>query len=176
MLKQVCKKAPINVNTAKDPTNVTFGCMDTNIAQTYWFSRGEDNKLAGLKTETCPKELNVATCRFTTNWRGADERTGLLQLIGGGEDWPSMCCRCVNTGADEGRSALHRTGKNKQTTYHKNRYLQCAVQINKHLDREVLIILYFLMVLSFLELPFYFLSLPQYQQHFYYCNASIIMF
>lgn len=56
----------------------------------------------------------------------------------------------MDMGADERRSALLRTGENKQTTYRKNRYSKCAVQIDKHLDPKVHIILYFLTVLSIL--------------------------
>lgn len=52
----------------------------------------------------------------------------------------------MNMGADERRSALPRTGENKQMTYRKNRYLQCALQIDK--DPKVHVILYFISVIS----------------------------
>lgn len=32
--------------------------------------------------------VRINTCRFAPNWRGADEWTGLLKLMGGGGDWP----------------------------------------------------------------------------------------
>lgn len=40
--------------------------------------------------ETCLKELNITTCGLTTTWCGVEERTGLLKVIGAGEDWPLL--------------------------------------------------------------------------------------
>lgn len=90
--------------------------MNCNTGKTHEPSHpGDDNKYA----ESCFKEPTITTCRFAMNWRGLDEWSGPLKLIGGVVDQPSMICSCVDLGVEDASRLAPpspRTGEKKQTT------------------------------------------------------------